>query len=148
MRPTNWQVHLIQLLAVPGMLLAYYLLLYHNGDLIAVCPAGGWEDCGQVSGPDALYSSIGPMPVALIGLIGYALIFLTIWLKDWSSLVDDYLPEIILGLTALAFLFSLGLTALEAFVLHVFCRFCLVSAAIVTTMFGLAISYLRQTTVN
>jgi uncharacterized membrane protein len=69
-------------------------------------------------------------------------------LKDWSSLVDDYLPEIILGLTALAFLFSLGLTALEAFVLHVFCRFCLVSAAIVTTMFGLAISYLRQTTVN
>jgi uncharacterized membrane protein len=144
MYPTNWQVRLIQLLAVPGLLLAYYLLLFHNGDLIAACPASGWEDCGRVSGPGAAYGSIGPVPVALIGLTGYALIFLVIWLKDWSIRLAEALPEILLGLTGTAFLFSLGLTALEIFVLHAVCRFCLISAVIITIMFGLAISYLRQ----
>jgi len=142
-RPFDWQLRLIQLLAVPGMLIAFYLLLYHNGVLIVVCKSGAWEDCGLVSGPEAVYSAIGPIPVALIGLAGYGLIFLVIWLKDWLALVDRYLPELVAGLTGLAFLFSLALTALEAFVLHAFCRYCLVSAAIVTVMFGLAIGYLR-----
>ena len=54
-----------------------------------------------------------------------------------------YLPELLLGLTGLAFVFTLGLTALEVFVIHAVCRFCLISAAIVTVMFVLAIAYLR-----
>jgi len=144
MRTEQWQLHLIQLLTIPGLLIAFYLLLYHNGDLIVVCKSGNWEDCGLVSGPDAPYASIGPIPVALIGLVGYAVIFVAIWLKDWSALIDDYIPEIMVGLTGLAFLFSVALTLLEAFVIHAFCRYCLVSAAIVTLMFGLAIAYLRQ----
>ena len=144
MRLSDWQLRLIQLLSVPGMLIAFYLLLYHNGVLVVVCKSGTWEDCGLVSGPDAVYSAIGPIPVALIGLAGYGLIFLVIWLKGWLAVVDRYLPELIVGLTGLAFLFSLGLTLLEAFVLHAFCRYCLVSAAMVTVMFGLAVGYLRQ----
>lgn len=144
MRNEDWQLRIIQLLVVPGLLLSFYLLLYHNGDLIVVCKAGGWEDCGRVSGPEGLFSSIGPVPVALIGLLGYALIFLVIWLKDWLTIVEDYIPELVVGLTGVAFLFSLGLTVLEAFVIHAYCRYCLVSAAIVIVIFGLAISYLRQ----
>jgi uncharacterized membrane protein len=146
--PEEWQVRLIQLLAVPGILLAFYLLLYHEGNLIEVCTASGWDDCGKVSGPDAPYSSIGPIPVALIGLIGYAAIFLTTWLKDWLVLIDDFLPELLIGLTAVAFLFSLGLTGLELFVIHAICRFCVVSAIIITIMFILAIHYMREITNN
>ena len=37
--PDDWQLRLIQLLAVPGMLLAFYLLLFHNGNLIDACTA-------------------------------------------------------------------------------------------------------------
>ena len=48
------------------------------------------------------------------------------------------------GLTGLAFLFTLGLTALEIFVIHAICRFCVVSAVIITIMFILSISYLRS----
>ena len=144
MQTDHWQIRLIQLLTLPGLLIAFYLLLYHNGDLIVVCKSGSWEDCGLVSGPDAPYSSIGPVPVALIGLLGYMGIFLAIWLSDWLPPLDNYLPELMVGLTGLAFLFSLGLTALEAFVIHAYCRYCLVSAAIVTLMLALAVSYLRQ----
>jgi len=141
--PHRWQARLIQLLAVPGLLVAGYLLLYHNGALVSACKVGGWEDCGLVSGPGARYASIGPIPVALIGFVGYATIFLATWLVDWLPLVRRYLPELLLGLTGLAFVFTLGLTALEIFVIHAVCRFCLISAAIITVMFVLAIAYLR-----
>jgi uncharacterized membrane protein len=141
--PDAWPIRLVQLLAVPGLLIAFYLLLYHHGDLIAVCKASGWDDCGKVSGPDGLYSSIGPIPVALIGLIGYAVIFLVAWLRDWWPLLDDYLPEIMVGLTGVAFLFSVGLTLLELFVIEAICRYCVISAVIITIMFILSIGYLR-----
>lgn len=140
--PDNWQVRLIQLLAIPGMMVAYYLYLYHSGSLFTTCTVNDLFDCGQVSGPGATYSSIGPIPVALLGLLGYAGIFLVIWLQDWIGLVEEYIPELVFGLVGLAFLFTLGLTALELFVIHAFCQYCLYSAAIVTVMFILAISYL------
>lgn len=140
-RPPDWQVRLIQLLAIIGLFVAYYLLLYHNGTLVAVC-GSGWDDCGQVSGPDAPYSSLGPVPVALMGLLGYALIFLLTWLPGWWPTVEEYLPELLVGTTGLAFLFSLGLTGLELFIIHAICRYCVISAVLVTILFTLAINYL------
>lgn len=142
--PPDWQVRLVQLLAVPGLMIAFYLLLYHNGDLVNVCRPSGWDDCGKVSGPDAPYSAIGPIPIALIGLVGYAVIFVVTWLKDWWSPLDNYSPEILVALTGFAFLLSLGLTGLELFVINAICRFCVISALIVTIMLVLSISYLRS----
>lgn len=143
--PERWQARLIQLLSVPGLLVAFYLLLYHNGSLVATCSIGTWEDCGLVSGPDAPYSSFGPIPVALIGLIGYGLIFLLTWLADWLAPVEDWLPELLIGTIGLALLLTIGLTALEVFVIHAVCRYCLVSAVIILLMFILAVGYLRAT---
>ncbi|MEZ4644608.1 MAG: vitamin K epoxide reductase family protein [Chloroflexota bacterium] len=144
MRIEDWQIKVIQLLSVAGIVVAFFLYLYHDGSLIGVCTASGWDDCGQVSGPNAPYSTVGPIPVALIGLVGYIFIFGLTWLRDWLPILDDYLPELMLGTTALAFLFTLWLTALEIFVIHAVCRYCVVSAVIITVMFGLSISYLRS----
>ncbi|MCA9867752.1 MAG: vitamin K epoxide reductase family protein [Anaerolineales bacterium] len=140
----KWQVRLVQLLAVPGLLVAFYLLLYHNGSLTTTCTSGRWEDCGLVSGPNAPYASIGPIPVALIGLVGYAVIFLLTWLADWLPSLENYLPELLIGIIGLALVFTGGLTALEIFVIHAACRYCLISAAIILVMFLLAASYLRE----
>lgn len=140
----DWQVRLIQLLSVPGMLVAYYLYLFHEGVLITGCLVGSIFDCGQVSGPGAPYAAIGPISVALIGLIGYAVIFLLTWLRDLENPLMDYLPEIMIAVTGFAFLFSLVLTGLELFTIGAFCQYCVVSAILVTAMFGLSISYLRS----
>jgi uncharacterized membrane protein len=142
--PENWQVRIIQLLAIPGLIVAYFLLLYHNGNLVAVCSPSGWDDCGVVSGPNAPYSKIGPVPVALIGFVGYAIIFMLTWLPAWIARLEDYLPELLLGTTGIALIFTAGLTALEIFVIHAVCRYCLISAGIILVMFILAISYLRD----
>lgn len=139
--PKDWQVRLIQLLAVPGMLTAYYLYLFHSGSLFTTCTVNDFFDCGQVSGPGSPYSSIGPIPVALIGLLGYAAIFLMVWLRDWLNIIAENLPELAIGIVGLAFLFTLGLTLLEMFVIHAFCQYCLYSAAIILVMFVLTISY-------
>ena len=144
MRAGAWQPRLIQLLAVPGLIVAFYLWLFHGGELAAAaCGASGWDDCGAVSGPGAPYASVGPISVASIGFGGYALIFLLVWLADFMDPVEAYLPELLAGVTAVALLFTLYLTGLEIFVLHAVCRYCLLSAAIVAAMFVLAASYLR-----
>lgn len=144
MNVDKWQVRLIQLLAVPGSFVAFYLLLYHNGALTMTCNVGGWEDCGLVSGPDAPYASIGPAPVALIGLFGYSAIFLLTWAVAWFPRLEQYLPELLIGLTGLALLFTIGLTALELLVIRAVCRYCLISAGIVISMSILAVSHLRS----
>ncbi len=143
-RPDDWPLRLIQLLAVPGLLLSFYLLLFHNGSLLNACSGSGWDDCGEVSGPDAPYSAIGPIPVALIGLVGYVFLFLVPWLTPWWPWLEDYAPEVMVGLTGFAFIFTLGLTGLELFVIKAICRYCVVSAGIIVVMFGLAIGYLRS----
>lgn len=141
--PDDWQVRVIQLLTIPGLLLAYFLYLYHESYLIGVCEPSALFDCGQVSGPTSPWSAIGSIPIALIGLVGYAVIFLTTWLQDWIDFVDDYMPELMIALTGFAFIFTLGLTLLEAFVIHAFCQYCVYSAVVVLAMFILAVSYLR-----
>lgn len=138
----GWQIRIIQLLTVPGLVLAYYLYLFHEGAVFPSCEVGAIFDCGQVSGPTAQFSAFGGVPVALIGLLGYVTIFLVVWLKDWLPVIEENMPEIIVGVTGLGFLFTLFLTALEAFVIGAFCQYCLYSAVIVTVMFGLAISYM------
>lgn len=144
MRREDWPVGLIQLLAVPGLLLSFFLWLYHEEMLVGACVPSGWDDCGQVSGPGAPYASVGPIPVAALGFAGYALIFLLAWLRDWSATLDDYLPELLVGLTGIAFLFTAYLTALELFVIHAICRYCVVSALIVTVQLILALVYLLR----
>lgn len=144
LRRPGWQISLIQLLAVPGLLISFFLYLYHEDMLVAACIPGGWDDCGAVSGPGAPYASVGPIPVAAIGFAGYAVIFLLTWLRDWSATIDEYLPELLVGVTGIAFLFTAYLTALEIFVIHAVCRYCLVSAAIITAMLLLSVSYLRS----
>jgi uncharacterized membrane protein len=65
-------------------------------------------------------------------------------LRAWSTVIREYLPELLLGTIGVALLFTLYLTGLELFVIHAVCRFCLVSAAIIVVMFALALSYLRN----
>lgn len=142
MRTDNWQIRLIQLLSVPGLLLAYYLWLYHEGQIVQACTVTNFFDCGRVSGPNAPYATIGPIPIAIFGFLGYAAIFLTIWLADFLDIVDQYLPELLVGLTGLALLFTLYLKSLEIFVIGAICQYCLYSAIIILSMFGLAIHYL------
>ena len=84
---------------------------------------------------EALTERVLVVPAAVFQRLGY--------FQGFCGNVERYLPELLVGLTGLALLFTLGLTALEVFVIHAVCRYCLISAAIILVMFVLAVSYLR-----
>ncbi len=65
------------------------------------------------------YSEIGPIPVALLGLIGYVLILVSLFVRG------DVGRALTFMLTLSGFAFSLYLTYLEVFVIDAICQWCL-----------------------
>lgn len=140
----DWPIHLIQLLSVAGMLIAFYLYLYHANVVDLSCANNAFFDCSRVSGPTSPYSAIGDLPVALIGLVGYGAIFLVTWLRQLWSLVERWSAELLLALTGIGLLFTVYLKILELTVIHAVCEYCLYSAIVMAVMFGLSLTNFRQ----
>ncbi len=136
-----WQPRIIQLLSVIGLLIAFYLKLFHDGVLFLTCDVNSLFDCGKVSGTYSEYSTLFGIPVATLGLLGYSAIFGVIWLRDWLPIIEQKLHIILLILVGGALAFTAYLSALEAFVIGAWCQYCLYSAAIIIVMFMLAVSY-------
>jgi uncharacterized membrane protein/glutaredoxin len=126
MRAKNTSGVIILVLSALGIAVSLYLTyLYHSKAVAAFCTAG--SGCDTVR--ESSYSAILGVPVALLGVIGYSLIFA---LSLTSKGRDRWL---LLYLVSLAgFVFSAYLTYIEIFVLHAICFYCLISAVIITVI--------------
>jgi uncharacterized membrane protein len=115
-------------LAVVGVYLAVRALLIHYSTGVTPCSINDVWDCGIVNrGP---YSVIYGVPVALIGILGYSLLFVLEALKKWR----------IMAVAAVGALgFSLYLTHIEASILQVWCEYCVGSLITISLITLLAI---------
>lgn len=121
------------ILALAGLADAVYLSVMHLTGQSAVC--GESVGCSQVLA--SRYAQIGPLPVALLGALGYFSVFTFAtfaacgypWARIWVA-----------GAVALMFLATLWFLYLQAFVLHAFCPYCLFSAAIIFLLAGLMVA--------
>lgn len=111
-------------LTLAGIAIATYLTYVHYEGLSPVCTSGGCERVQASS-----YSEIGPIPVALLGLIGYVLILLSLFVRG------DVGRALTFMLTLSGFAFSIYLTYLEVFVIDALCQWCLASAVVMTALF-------------
>ena len=119
-------------LSLVGLLVAVYLTLHRVG-VIGTLACGADGGCSTVQ--TSSYATFMGVPVPFIGLAGYLLMFL-VSLKAASGVRDERRTAIaLISLSAIAFAFSVYLTALEAFVIHAWCRWCVVSAVIATLIF-------------
>jgi len=83
--------------------------------------------------------------VALIGLLGYAVLLVVALLALRSTQVERRPPALLLtALAAVGVLFTAYLTYLELFVMHAICRWCVGSAAIIVTILVLGLLELRR----
>lgn len=123
--------HAFLVLGALGFLDASYLSILHYNGIGAQCFLV--EGCDQVLGSP--YATIAGIPTALFGVLYYAAIFILAFLY-FENRSTRLLSFVAYG-TAVGFLVSLGLLYLQAFVLHAFCFYCLVSALISTLLFSL-----------
>ena len=125
----------VAVLALVGLFLSLYLLLYHMGFYGAlVCGVGGSCEYVQAS----RFSYFLGLPVAGWGVAWYALTLTAALVGIQPSMAERrWLGTVISLLAVGGFAFSLYLTSTEVFILHAICRWCVGSAAIVTLIFVL-----------
>ena len=126
---------LIGCLAFIGMVDALYLSIKRNAGPI---PCHVTHGCTDVL--TSRYSTIGPVPLSWIGLAFYVTILSLVVFKAFED--NDHplnfpLPAIFY-LTGAGLVVSALLVGVQAFILKAFCEYCLLSAALVFTMFLLA----------
>jgi uncharacterized membrane protein len=128
-------------LALVGLFVAGYLTLYHYGYVGSLqCSIGGCEVV-QASA----YAVFLGLPVALLGLGAYALLFALALLglqPRWTA--ERGVALAIFLVSAVGVAFSAWLTYLEAAVIHAWCQWCVISAVLVTLIFLLSIPGLRH----
>lgn len=130
-------IWIARVLALVGFADAAYLTANHYAGAPVFCgPSGGCETV-LTSG----FATLGPVPLALVGAVYYAVASLAAWtpVSAWSRRTAVFLA----GLTGAGFAVSAALFWLQATVIDAWCRFCLASAAITTLLFVTAIWVMR-----
>ena len=117
-------------LTVAGVGVASYLTYVHYSGIKVLCTGHG--SCAKVQ--TSQYSKLAGVPVALIGLIGYAGILASLLLPE-----SEASRFATVCLTVIGFGFSAYLTGRELFSIHAICEWCVSSAVIMTLLTCLAI---------
>ena len=112
-------------LTVIGIALASYLTYVHYAGIKPACTAG--ESCTKVQ--TSVYSKVGGVPVALMGLLGYIAI-----LGSLLAPASENSRLATMALTLVGFGFSAYLTYRELFSIHAICEWCVSSAVILTIL--------------
>ncbi len=108
-------------LASVGLMISAYLTWTHFVGVAPVCISGS-GGCETVQ--SSSYATIFGVPVAVLGLVGYAVLLLSVTLRGEVGVYLGFL------LALIGTLFSAYLTYLEVFVIGALCQWCLASAAV------------------
>lgn len=108
--------YLIVVLALAGVVVSALALHVHYYHGVEPCDINSHWDCGIVN--HSRYSMIGAIPVAAIGIIGYALIAFAAFRRQRAA-------TLVLALVGLGY--ALYLSNIEAHVLEVWCLYCVTS---------------------
>ncbi len=119
----GWSYLITALLSLIGLADSIYLTVEHlTGQSLRCTIISG---CSEVlSSP---YSHIGNLPLAALGAMAYFTVF------DLSILAAfgyRFARPLLAALVGVMFLMTLWLLYLQAFVIHHFCQYCLLSAAV------------------
>ena len=123
----------IAILATAGIVVSSISLYHHFGSSkTSFCDFGETFNCDMVN--RSIYSIFGGVPVALIGILGYA------FLLALSTLLSSKpkTPIMLLAASVLGLGFAIYLTYIEGFVLGVWCILCLSSLACIVGITGLS----------
>jgi uncharacterized membrane protein len=119
------------LLAVTGIAIAGYLTWVHYAELDPVCVGGG-GGCERVQTSD--WAELAGVPVALLGLLGYVTILLSL------ALPEDPGAAAAAFLSLVGFGFSAWLTYVELEKIDAVCQWCVASALVMTALAAVSVT--------
>jgi uncharacterized membrane protein len=125
--PIAWSYFFAALLSLIGLADAIYLTVQHlTGQSLRCTIVSG---CSEVLASQ--YSHIGPVPLAALGAFAYFTVFSLAILAAFGY---QFARPLLAFLVGIMFLMTLWLLYLQAFVIHHFCQYCLLSAAVTTAL--------------
>ncbi len=129
------------LLSLIGFLDSLYLLWVYTSPFRPLACLGTGCDAVRVSA----YARLAGHPVPLYGVLAYAALVLLILAEPLApARLARALNFGLAGIAGAGVLFSAYLAYLEAFVIHAWCVWCIVSALMITLVFVLSLPDLRQ----
>ncbi len=127
---------LLMALGLIGLFDSIYLLWEYTSPANPMVCVGGGCDAVRASA----YSHLGGLPVPVYGVFMYACLILLLFLYPLlPTSIARLTGYVVVLISGAAFLFSVYLTGIEAFVLHSWCVWCVLSALLVTAIFLLAL---------
>ncbi len=139
----EWIEALVGLIALGGVADSILLTIEHYKALTLPCTFT--QGCETVL--TSRWASIGPIPTSALGIIFYGVILFAVIFAVTNQTRLPRLPLLVWA--SLGFASSVFLTFLQAFVIHAWCQYCLLSGLSSTLIFILAIvAYLQSRSVN
>jgi len=134
----RWALRLAVALSLGGAGVAGYLVHLHG--LIAGNPKRGLCTFTDTISCDAVlaspYAAFGPIPVALIGLLGFAVLAaLACWRLLGGPQTPRWLPAALALVAGFGLLFELVMTWVEFFVIQAVCPYCLTALGFIAGTF-------------
>jgi vitamin-K-epoxide reductase (warfarin-sensitive) len=123
--------YIIAILAVCGIVISGLALQVHYSNAVEPCDINSHWDCGIVN--HSRYSMIGHIPVAAIGIAGYAAIALLAFFRRRA---------VTLAFAVIGLAFALYLSNIEAHVLEVWCLYCVGSQIVIALITLLALVWI------
>ena len=120
--------YIIALLAIAGIAVSTLALRIHYSMDAPPCDINAHWDCGIVN--HSRYSVMHGVPVAAIGMAGYAIIAIL-------ALARRY--RLLLAASVAGLAFALYLTSIEARILQIWCLYCVISQTIIALITLLSI---------
>jgi uncharacterized membrane protein len=122
-----WMFNLAALLSLGGLADSLYLTVTHlTGENVTCVASSG---CSEVL--SSAYATVGKIPLGALGALGYFAAFSLATLVAFGhARARTFLTLVIAGMLAT----TLWLLYVQAFVLHAFCDFCLLSAALTVAL--------------
>ena len=123
---------IVAALALAGIFLAVYLLLYKLGMIGELsCSVGSCEKVNT-----SKWATFLGLPVAAWGVGWYIVMFVLAVVSTWETYAESpAVSMLLLGVAGTGLIFSTYLTYLELFVIHAICQWCVVSAILVLVIF-------------
>jgi len=120
----------IAVIAFLGMMDTSYISFKRGGPPVACHVTKGCNDVLT-----SRFSTLAGIPISWFGLAFYLAVFAC---AIFALSGSGNLLRLIFWPALFAFLVSLSLTSIQAFVLHAFCEYCMLSAILSTSIFALA----------